>query len=111
MKEFKWTTQLGSLRSGVYPRYKGNGVAVDSFDIIFVTELTTLGKLNSKWPLSILILSFIAALTSCSEENDFKNAKAGSSESDVDSSGGDYGGSSSTLTVISIEQRLLNREE
>ena len=67
-----------------------------------------LGKLNRKWPLSILILSFIAALTSCSEENDFKNAKAGSSESDVDSSGGDSedsgdsGGSSSTSGVFVI---------
>ena len=37
MKEIKWTTQLGSLRSGVYPRDKGNGVAVGSFDNIFVT--------------------------------------------------------------------------
>jgi len=35
MKEIKWTTKLGSLRSGVYPRDKGNGVAVDSFDNIF----------------------------------------------------------------------------
>ena len=64
-----------------------------------------LSKLNRKWPLSILILSFIAALTSCSEENDFKNAKAGSSESDVDSSGGDSedsGGSSSTSGVFVI---------
>ena len=41
MKEIKLTMQLGSLRSGVYPRYKGNGVAVDSFDNIFVTGTTT----------------------------------------------------------------------
>jgi len=38
MKEIKWTTQLGSLRSDVYPRDKGNGVAVDSFDNIFLVK-------------------------------------------------------------------------
>jgi len=52
-----------------------------------------LSKLNRKWPLSILILFIFAALTSCSEQNDLKNAKVGSSQSDVDSSGGDSGGS------------------
>jgi hypothetical protein len=39
MKEIKWTTQLGSLRSDVYPRDKGNGDAVDSFDNIFFGKM------------------------------------------------------------------------
>ena len=40
MKEIKWTTQLGALRSGVYPRDKGNGVAEGSFNnIIFYGKM------------------------------------------------------------------------
>ena len=53
----------------------------------------------------ILILFIIAANSSCNEQNDLKNSKAGSSQSDVDSSGGDSGdsgGSGSTPGVFVI---------
>ncbi|SVB50712.1 uncharacterized protein METZ01_LOCUS203566, partial [marine metagenome] len=53
-----------------------------------------LNILNSKWPLGILILFVIAAISSCNEQNDLKNSKAGSSESDV-------AGSSSAVFVVS----------
>ena len=50
----------------------------------------------------VLFLFIIGIISACSEENDFKDAKAGSSESDVDSSGGDSSDSSSSSGVFVI---------
>ena len=66
-----------------------------------------LSKLNRKWPLSILILFIFAALTSCSEQNDLKNAKVGSSQSDVDSSGGDSGDSGALGMHIFLKELVF----
>ena len=41
-------------------------------------------------------------ISACSEQNDLKNSKVGSSQSDVDSSGGDSGGSGSTSGAFVI---------
>ena len=61
-------------------------------------------KLNRKLPLSIFISFIIAAITSCSEQNDLKDSKVGSNQSDVETTGGDNegdsGGSSSTSGVF-----------